>query len=180
MSFKGQDYIDMIEKYEVFFQEAVSDIKNGIFQTKLNTHYHRFKTRILKIISRDPSNYYLYPGCQAGRKHFTISPDGRIYLCPVLQFDQFDKNYLKTLENASVNRLDDCKYCWNKHFCGGGCYAMNYFLNEDITKHDRGFCELDKFLTEKSIYLLYEIINSNKRTFHEYILSNFTDDKTLS
>lgn len=181
-AFRGNDFVKMESKYEELYVQAVEDIKKGLFYKKLNSHYFRFKDRLLMMISGNYSSFKLYPGCRAGKQHFTISPDGSIFLCPVLQYKKFELgkvqtgfNYskIKQFNEFNVVQDDNCKYCWNKYFCGGSCFAMNYFNQGNINKHDIGYCELDKFITEKAINLFYKIVKSEDRSFHDYIIANY-------
>lgn len=94
-------------------------------------------------------------GCGAGHEYYAVAADGNMYPCH--QFagrenymlgNVFDgvKNTTLPMEfrNAHVLSKEECKNCWAKFFCSGGCHANADLFNEDIYKpYDIG-CELQK------------------------------------
>ena len=94
-------------------------------------------------------------GCGAGGEYLAVAPDGTVY--PYHQFDGtkdkalgnvFDKNLDNTLRKSfyecSVLSKPECKSCWAKYYCSGGCMANSFKFNGDINKPYTPACELMK------------------------------------
>jgi uncharacterized protein len=47
----------------------------------------------------------------------------------------------------------ECKACWARYFCGGGCHANAYHANGDISKPSRVSCMMHRKRIEGAIYL---------------------------
>lgn len=67
------------------------------------------------------------------------------------KFDQF----------LDVDMRSNCNHCWAKYICGGTCYLQSWINKKDITMIDPTECELNKFFAEKSIGLLFRLIDEN-------------------
>lgn len=48
---------------------------------------------------------------------------------------------------------EECRRCWARNFCGGGCHANNYFTNGDISQPARLTCAMHRRRIEAAIYL---------------------------
>ena len=104
-------------------------------------------------------------GCGAGIHYLAITPEGDIYPCH--QFvGQNDYRLGNILENSPLradlrqkftsNTLlakEECRRCWARNFCGGGCHANNYFTNGDISQPARLTCAMHRRRIEAAIYL---------------------------
>ncbi|MCG4763907.1 SPASM domain-containing protein, partial [Fusicatenibacter saccharivorans] len=47
-------------------------------------------------------------------------------------------------KNAHVYSKEDCKKCWNKFYCSGGCDANAMNFNGDVMKPYELGCEMQK------------------------------------
>jgi len=104
-------------------------------------------------------------GCGSGNEYLAITPDGDIYPCH--QFvghedfkmgnvhDGMDLNtdIKKTFAGNNVYAKPDCKECWAKFYCSGGCAANNYQMCGDIKLPNKIACELEKKRVECAIWL---------------------------
>ena len=105
-------------------------------------------------------------GCGAGNEYLAVTPNGDIYPCH--QFvgnDDFKlanimdeevvipQEITDTFRNAHVYSKEDCKKCWNKFYCSGGCHANAINFNNDINKPYELGCEMQKKRTECSIMI---------------------------
>ena len=54
-------------------------------------------------------------------------------------FDLKKKNYFA---KANIYGKEDCKDCWAKFYCSGGCNANNYIYNGDIHKPYELSCKI--------------------------------------
>lgn len=54
---------------------------------------------------------------------------------------------------ANVYSKDDCKDCWAKFYCSGGCNANNWQYEHDLRKSHKISCELEKKRLECAIMM---------------------------
>ena len=105
-------------------------------------------------------------GCGAGNEYLAVTPNGDIYPCH--QFvgnDDFKlanildeevvipEDISNMFRDAHVYSKEDCKTCWNKFYCSGGCHANAINFNNDIRKPYELGCEMQKKRTECSIMI---------------------------
>ncbi|MBC5997571.1 thioether cross-link-forming SCIFF peptide maturase [Romboutsia ilealis] len=105
-------------------------------------------------------------GCGAGNEYLAITPEGDIYPCH--QFVGNDEYKLANImdeevvlplditnkfRNAHVYSKEECKKCWNKFYCSGGCHANAMNFNGDVMKPYELGCEMQKKRTECSIMI---------------------------
>ena len=105
-------------------------------------------------------------GCGAGNEYLAITPNGDIFPCH--QFVGNDEYKLANImdeevvlplditnkfRNAHVYSKEECKKCWNKFYCSGGCHANAMNFNGDVMKPYELGCEMQKKRTECSIMI---------------------------
>lgn len=102
-------------------------------------------------------------GCGAGCEYLVVTPGGDIYPCH--QFIGEDGFCMGNVEHGRIdrtivdrfrrNRLKDkeCRFCWARYFCGGGCHAAALHVNGDMSKPDRVACTMQQKRIENAIYL---------------------------
>ena len=103
-------------------------------------------------------------GCGCGNEYLAITPEGDIFPCH--QFvgeDQWKMGNVLTGEfntelkdrfsKTSVYHKPDCKKCWAKFYCSGGCNANNWQYEGDILKSHKIACELEKKRLECAIMI---------------------------
>lgn len=54
---------------------------------------------------------------------------------------------------ANVYTKEECKNCWAKFYCSGGCNANNYQYAGDIRKSFKLSCEMEKKRLECAIMM---------------------------
>ena len=103
-------------------------------------------------------------GCGAGNEYLSITPNGDIYPCHQFvgqeeyimgnimdEKIEFPEDLQKMFRDAHVYNKEECKKCWNKFYCSGGCHANALNFNGDINKpYDLG-CEMQEKRTECAI-----------------------------
>ena len=103
-------------------------------------------------------------GCGCGNEYVAVTPDGDIYPCH--QFVGMDDYKMGNVENGTFNpemkkefaaahiyTKPDCRECWARFYCSGGCNANNYEHMGDILKSYKIACELEKKRLECAIML---------------------------
>ncbi|UWG97227.1 thioether cross-link-forming SCIFF peptide maturase [Dehalobacter sp. DCM] len=105
-------------------------------------------------------------GCGAGHEYVAISPEGDIYPCH--QFvgqEQYklgslddsegflDPKIVQAFRRAQVYSKEECRSCWARFSCSGGCHAANTAFSGELTKVYPLGCELQKKRLEIAYYL---------------------------
>jgi len=101
-------------------------------------------------------------GCGAGNEYVAVSPDGKIYPChqfvgieewcmgSVLD-NTVNESIREAFEDCNVQTKEECRSCWAKYYCSGGCAANAYLYNGDIHKPYEMSCKLLRKRTECAI-----------------------------
>lgn len=105
-------------------------------------------------------------GCGAGNEYLSVTPNGDIYPCHQFVgneefkmaniFDEeivLPENLKNMFREAHVYTKEECKKCWNKFYCSGGCHANAINFNNDISKPYELGCEMQRKRTECSIMI---------------------------
>lgn len=145
----------LLEQYEVLAKEMIRRKKagNGF------TFYH-----YMLDLKHGPCIYKRISGCGSGTEYMAVTPAGELYPC-----HQFvgDKKYLlgniydgvtnKEIQNefklCNAYARSECKDCWAKLYCSGGCAANSYHSTGKITGIYKYGCELFKKRIECAIML---------------------------
>lgn len=103
-------------------------------------------------------------GCGCGNEYVAVTPDGDIYPCH--QFVGIDDYKMGNVEDGTFNpemkkefaaahiyTKPDCRECWARFYCSGGCNANNYEHMGNILKSYKIACELEKKRLECAIML---------------------------
>ena len=111
-----------------------------------------------------PCIYKRISGCGSGTEYMAVTPWGDLYPCH--QFVGDDKYRLGSIyegvtnEKAQKEFLDcnvyakkDCRDCWAKLYCSGGCAANAYHATGSVTGIYKKGCELFKKRMECAIML---------------------------
>ena len=113
-------------------------------------------------------------GCGAGTEYVAVTPDGDIYPCHqfadepgfkmgnVLTAD-FNKSLQQPFNECNIRTKEECKACWAKYFCSGGCAANAWKSNHNINLPDKTACVFERKRTECALGInVLEKLNSNK------------------
>ncbi|MDR1669736.1 MAG: thioether cross-link-forming SCIFF peptide maturase [Oscillospiraceae bacterium] len=115
-------------------------------------------------LAQGPCVYKRLRGCGAGVEYAAVTPEGDVYPChqfvgreeyrmgSVLD-GSFDKDISSWFSDIGAEGREDCRTCWARFYCGGGCAASNLTVNGDIALCDRLGCALEKKRLECAIYL---------------------------
>ncbi len=103
-------------------------------------------------------------GCGSGTEYLAVTPNGDLYPCH--QFagrEEFKMGTVdtgvvrpdirKAFEKCNVYNKPECKKCWAKFYCSGGCTANSFNTHGDlITPYEIG-CEMQKKRIECAIMI---------------------------
>jgi uncharacterized protein len=103
-------------------------------------------------------------GCGAGNEYVAVTPEGDIYPCHQfvgdlsfrmgnVMLDTFDSSLQKKFGENNILAKEDCKKCWARFYCGGGCPANAYHFNGDIAKPYELGCTIEKKRLEYALML---------------------------
>ncbi len=101
-------------------------------------------------------------GCGAGTEYVAVSPEGDVYPCHQFVgnkdyqlgtiFDEtFENGLFDMFNQAHIYNKEDCRSCWAKFYCSGGCHANALHTEGDIMKPYRLGCALEKKRLECAI-----------------------------
>ena len=129
-----EDFSIVSEQYEKLAELMISRKKEG----RPFTFYH-----YMIDISGGPCIYKRISGCGSGTEYMAVTPWGDLYPCHQFVGDEkyklgdiyggvtaFDTQ--KDFEKCNVYAREECKDCWAKLFCSGGCAANAYHASGSI------------------------------------------------
>lgn len=103
-------------------------------------------------------------GCGCGNEYVAVTPDGDVYPChqfvghedwkmgSVFDFS-IDTAMKERFAKSTVYGKEDCRNCWAKFYCSGGCNANGMIYNGDILKPHKISCETEKKRIECALYI---------------------------
>ena len=111
-------------------------------------------------------------GCGCGNEYVAVTPDGGIYPCH--QFighdgwrmgsvhdGSLDTEMKEMFSKISVYQKDECRTCWAKFYCSGGCSANNMCCEGDVRKPVKLTCDLEKKRVECAITMKAELMEDS-------------------
>jgi six-cys-in-45 modification radical SAM protein len=98
-------------------------------------------------------------GCGAGAEYVAVSPDGDVFPCHQFVGEaqwkmgsvltgEFNTAMQQDFLSCNILTKPECRACWAKYFCSGGCAANAWKYNGDIRKPYGITCEFEKKRTE--------------------------------
>ena len=108
-------------------------------------------------------------GCGCGNEYVAITPDGDIYPCHQfighedwkmgsLYDGSFDLEMKSRFSKTTVNHKLECRECWAKFYCSGGCNANNMQYQGDILKPHTLSCEIERKRVECAIAMKVDLL----------------------
>lgn len=65
----------------------------------------------------------------------------------------FDMDISGKFAELNIYTREDCRNCWARFYCSGGCSASNLLVNGDIKKPNAVACEMERKRLECAIAL---------------------------
>lgn len=138
------DVPELIEEYD--------KLVNEYFRRRKTDKWFNFFHFMIDIY-HGPCETKRLVGCGAGNEYVAVAPNGDIFPCH--QFDgDADYKIGNVLDGTFDNRIPekfalnnllekkDCRDCWAKYYCSGGCAANAIHYCGDINKPYKITCEL--------------------------------------
>ena len=145
----------LFEQYEILAKEMLKREKEG----KPITFYH-----YMIDLTSGPCIYKRISGCGSGTEYMAVTPWGELFPCH--QFVGDPKYSLGNIYEGVTNKeaqdefklcnayaKPECKDCWAKLYCSGGCAANSYHATGSITGIYEYGCELFKKRIECAVML---------------------------
>ncbi|MCM1528441.1 MAG: thioether cross-link-forming SCIFF peptide maturase [Alistipes sp.] len=145
----------VFKEYEVLAQRILDNEKKG---GKFN-FFH-----FMLDLDQGPCAIKRLRGCGCGNDYVAITPDGDIYPCHQfvgmeeykmgnIDDGTFNEEMKADFANCHVYSKPECRKCWAKFYCSGGCNANNYQYMGDVRSAHKISCELEKKRLECAIMM---------------------------
>lgn len=145
----------IFSEYEILSQKIAKIRKEG----KFINFFH-----FMLDLDQGPCAIKRLRGCGCGNEYVAITPDGDIYPCHQfvgikdykmgnLYEGTFDLDMKNDFAHAHVYTKPECKKCWAKFYCSGGCNANNYMYAGDIHNAHKLSCQIQKKRLECAILM---------------------------
>ena len=152
---RPEDIPQICEGYDILAKEMLARKKQG----KGFNFFH-----YMIDLSGGPCVYKRLSGCGSGTEYLAVTPWGDLYPCH--QFvgeEQFclgnvddgvvNTDMRDTFKLCNVYAKEECRNCFAKFYCSGGCAANAYHCHGDINKPYETGCELQRKRVECAIML---------------------------
>ncbi|MCT4509882.1 MAG: thioether cross-link-forming SCIFF peptide maturase [Tepidibacter sp.] len=110
-------------------------------------------------------------GCGAGCEYMAVTPEGDLYPCHQFVGNEdfklgsildekliIPRDIQLKFQNAHVYAKEECRNCWAKFYCSGGCHANAHNFNNDILKPYELGCQMQRKRTECAIMIKAKIM----------------------
>lgn len=130
----------------------------------------RLSSKLMQVLTRTRRKFF----CPAGERMFGISADGEIYPCALHVgrpqsklgdvYNGIDREKQKAFRaKFSPQHQEDCRTCWTRHLCGGGCSAMvDRFGHEDcrsLRAESEAAIAIYQHFAERDLVQLYGVVS---------------------
>lgn len=154
-SLREEDLPLLFEQYEILASEMLKRQKEG----RWFNFFH-----FMIDLSQGPCVVKRLSGCGSGSEYLAVTPEGDLYPChQFVGIEEFKMGTVDTgitenkmrelFQNCNVYSKDDCKNCWAKFYCSGGCAANAYQFHKDINKPYEIGCKLQQKRIECAIMM---------------------------
>lgn len=173
---RGNDNSDLAIDNDELFETTINILqavekyyRQGICLNEKNTYY-----LVNSVLTNTKKYMCANSPCGAGLNIFGITPDGEIYPCDDLSSQKqfclgnINDASLEEILNSKIieyfaycnyKKIEECKNCNIKSFCGAGCCSRKYYENDTIYSKDP-ICSFYK----RIIPCLQDMIEKNEIT----------------
>ena len=150
-----EDLPKLFEQYEILAKEMIKRKKEG----RGFTFYH-----YMIDLKNGPCIYKRITGCGSGTEYVSVTPWGELYPCHQFVGDEKYSlgNIWDGIKNTEIQdefrscnayAREECKDCWAKLYCSGGCAANAYHATGSINGIYKYGCELFKKRIECAVMI---------------------------
>lgn len=150
---KDEDYALTEDDLPILFQEYEKLAAEYVKRKRENRGFNFFHFNL--DLSGGPCVSKRLSGCGAGFEYLAVSPEGDLYPChqfvgqreyKVGNVEEGIRNFelAQSFRNAHIYNKEECKVCWARFFCSGGCHANALAFNGDLLHPYFLGCELEK------------------------------------
>lgn len=186
LEFSVLNFDKLADMYREFQEYLIKDIsENGLDKLKiiLNERDY-FGRQIIKVMQ----GYHTPYRCGAGKSKLCIRANGKIYPCDIgsdkkeLTFgtiSNFELN-IDDIFKAHVDKKQQCKVCWARYLCGGGCLVSAKDRTGKLENPDPMECRIHKIILSEVILFVYKLSSLHPEWYnrikkyisnHEYVLN---------
>lgn len=152
---KDGDLPILKEQYQILADEMLKRYRKG----NGFTFYH-----YMIDLDAGPCIVKRVSGCGVGTEYLAVTPNGELYPCHQFVGDEkfllgniwdgiTNKQVLEQFENCNVYSHKECKDCFAKLYCSGGCAANAYHTTGSVNGIYEFACELHRKRIECAIML---------------------------
>ena len=152
---KDSDLPTLKEQYQILADEMLKRYRKG----SGFTFYH-----YMIDLDAGPCIVKRVSGCGVGTEYLAVTPNGELYPCHQFVGDEkfllgniwdgiTNKQVLEQFENCNVYSHKECKDCFAKLYCSGGCAANAYHTTGSVNGIYEFGCELHRKRIECAIML---------------------------
>lgn len=146
----------ILDEYEKLAKKYLEYIKSG---NKLR--FYHFNLELFK----GPCIQRRIVACGAGFEYLAVSPEGHFYPChqfvgqkqfimgDVYQGLRDTQGISEQFRGCNVITKEECRKCWAKYYCSGGCHANAYFSNGSISIPNELACIMQRKRIECAIMI---------------------------
>lgn len=149
------DLPELFRQYEILANEMIKRDEEG----RGFTFYH-----YMIDLANGPCIYKRISGCGSGTEYMAVTPQGDFYPCHQFVGDEkylmgnvwdgvTNQDLREKFRKCNVYSRPECKDCWAKLYCSGGCAANAYHATGDINGIYEYGCELFKKRMECAIMI---------------------------
>ena len=150
-----EDLPKLFEQYEILAKEMIKRKKEG----RGFTFYH-----YMIDLTHGPCIYKRISGCGSGTEYFAVTPWGDLYPCHQFVGDESyrmgdiwqgvtNEEKRREFKLCNVYARKECRDCWARLYCSGGCAANAYHATGDIRGVYEYGCELFKKRMECAVMI---------------------------
>jgi len=152
-SLTKEDLPVVLEQYEKLAELMIKRRKEG----KPFTFYH-----YMIDLTGGPCIYKRISGCGSGTEYMAVTPSGELYPCHQFVGDKKfrlgdiyngidNKKIQQEFASCNVYAREECRNCWARLYCSGGCAANAYHATGSVKGVYKYGCELFKKRMECAI-----------------------------
>lgn len=155
---KEEDIPIIAEEYEKLATELYERRKSGDKEKDFNFFHFNID------LSGGPCVAKRLAGCGSGTEYLAVTPEGDLYPChQFVGLEEFKMGDVyqgvtnidrrEEFSQCNVYAKEECKNCWAKFYCSGGCAANAYQINGSILKPYELGCQLQRKRVECAIMI---------------------------